>query len=210
MIRVLIADDHPIVREGLKQVLAKARDIIIAGEASSGIDALSGVLSGTYDVVLLDISLPDKSGIEVLKEMKIRKPDIPVLILSMHPEEEYAVRALKAGASGYLTKDSAPYKLVDAIRKVASGKKYISESTAVELLENLKSDGTELPHHSLSDREYEIMLMIASGKRIKDIGRELTLSDKTISTYRNRILTKMKLSSNADITRYVIEKKLTG
>lgn len=208
MIRVLIADDHTIVREGLKQIVADTNDIIVVGEASTGREALDKVLGNDYNLVLLDISMPDGSGLDTLKELKNQKPDIQVLILSIHPEEQYAIRALKAGASGYLTKESASDELIAAIRKVAAGGMYISSSLGEKLASDLITGARKLPHQALSDREYQVMCMIASGKRIKEIAEELSLSVKTISTYRSRILEKMKMKNNIELTRYTIQNRL--
>lgn len=208
MIRVLIADDHTIVREGLKQIVADTNDIIVVGEASTGREALDKVLGNDYNLVLLDISMPDGSGLDTLKELKNRKPGIQVLILSIHPEEQYAIRALKAGASGYLTKESASNELIAAIRKVAAGGMYISSSLGEKLASDLITGARKLPHQALSDREYQVMCMIASGKRIKEIAEELSLSVKTISTYRSRILEKMKMKNNIELTRYTIQNRL--
>ncbi len=208
MIRLLIADDHAVVRRGMKQILAETTDIVAAGEAGNGREALDLIRKNDYDLVLLDISMPGRDGLEVLKELKNLKPKLPVLMLSMYPEEQYAVRSLRSGASGYLTKDSAPDELVAAIRKVHGGGKYVSESLAEKLALKLGADLETPPHETLSDREYQVMCMIASGKAVKEIGAELSLSVKTVSTYRARILMKMKLKSNADLTRYAIDNKL--
>ena len=207
MIRMLVADDHAIVREGLKQILADAKDIVVAGEASNGKEALNQALKKDYDVALLDISMPDVSGLDVLKELKKRKPKLKVLILSMHPEEQYAVRALRAGASGYLTKDSLPDELIAAIRRVVLDRKYVSSSLAEKLAFELETAERPL-HQALSDREYEIMLTIASGKRVTQIADELCLSVKTVSTYRSRVLRKMRMKNNAELIRYCLENRM--
>jgi DNA-binding NarL/FixJ family response regulator len=208
MIRMLIADDHAIVRQGLKQILADAHDIVVADEASNGTDALNQALKKDYDVVVLDITMPDRSGLDILKELKSRKPSLKVLILSMHPEEQYAVRALRAGASGYLTKDSMPDELIAAIRRVVLDRKYVSSSLAEKLAFELET-GAERPlHQALSDREYEVMLMIASGKRVTKIADELYLSVKTVGTYRSRVLQKMRMKNNAELVRYSLENNL--
>jgi DNA-binding NarL/FixJ family response regulator len=207
MIRILVVDDHAIIRQGLKQILAEAHDIDVAGEACKGNEALNQALKNDYDVAVLDITMPDRSGLDILKELKIRKPNLKVLILSMHPEEQYAVRSLKAGASGYLTKDSTPDELISAIRKVALGRKYVSSSLAEKLASQLGT-GAERPlHDALSDRECEVMSMIASGKRLTEIATELYLSVKTVGTYRSRILKKMNLKNNAELVRYNLEKQ---
>jgi two-component system invasion response regulator UvrY len=208
MIKILIADDHPIVRQGFKQVLSETADLVVADEAGNGQEVLSLVAKKDYDVILLDISMPGKNGLEVLKELKIVSPKIPVLILSIYPEEQYAIRALRAGASGYLTKASAPEELISAIRKVSRGGKYIGSSLAEKLAYELDGDSGKAPHETLSDREYQILLMIASGKTVSDIAEEMCLSVKTVSTYRSRILDKMKLKNNAELTTYAIRNKL--
>lgn len=207
-IKVLIADDHAIVREGLKQILAETKDIMISGAAESGFDVIECVRKSECDVLLLDISMPDRSGIEVLKQIKKEYPTIAVLMLSMHREDQYAIRALKAGAAGYLNKQSAPVELVNAIRQVAAGRKYISAALAQELANTIGDDREAPPHESLSDREYQTLVMIASGKAVSDIAAELTLSVKTISMYRARLLQKMKLRHNAELTHYAIRNKL--
>lgn len=208
MIRILIADDHAIVREGLKQVVSKTSDMVVADEASTGQEALEKALKNDYDVVVLDISFPDKNGLDVLKEVKNRKSELPVLMLTIHPEEEVAVSALRAGASGYLTKESAADELVAAIRKVSSGGDYVT-STLAEKLAHILRTGSEKPlHETLSDREYEVMRGIASGKTVKEIATESFLSPSTVRTYRSRILEKMGMKTNADLMRYAIEHKL--
>ncbi len=201
-IRVLIADDHAIVRQGLRQILSETEDMLVAGEAEDGVQAVKMIRDGGWDVVLMDVSMPERNGIDTLKMLKKEFPKLPVLILSMHPEEHYAIRALKAGASGYLTKQSAPDQLVTAIRQVASGKKYVSPSVAEELANAIGEDTDKLPHEKLSDREYQTLCMIASGKAISQIAEELNLSVKTVSVYRARLLEKMKLKNNAELTHY--------
>jgi len=208
MIKILIADDHPIVRQGFKQVLSETADLVVADEAGNGQEVLALVARKDYDVILLDISMPGKNGLEVLKELRITNTKIPVLILSIYPEEQYAIRALKAGASGYLTKASAPEELISAIRKVSRGGKYISSSLAEKIAYQLDGDAEKAPHDTLSDREYQILLMIASGKTVSDIADEMCLSVKTVSTYRSRILDKMKMKNNAELTTYAIRNKL--
>lgn len=201
-IRVLIADDHSIVRQGLRQILSDTEDLVVAGEAANGVEALQLVREGEWDVVLMDVSMPDRNGIDALKLLKKEFPRLPVLILSMHPEEHYAIRALKAGASGYLTKQSAPEQLVHAIRQVSNGKKYVSASLAEELANAISDDSDKAPHEKLSDREYQTLCMIASGKTLTQIAEELNLSVKTVSVYRARLLEKMKMKNNAELTHY--------
>jgi len=208
MIKILIADDHPIVRKGLKQILAETPNIVVAGEANNGAEVLQKVLKDEYDMVLLDISMPGRDGIETLKELKSLKPNLPVLILSIHPEDQYAVRVLRAGAYGYLTKESAPEELISAIRTVSLGRKYISPSVAEKLVCDLDINAKKQPHEKLSDREYQVMHMIASGKTVKEISEDLSLSVKTISTYRARILEKMKMKNIAELIRYAIKSGL--
>jgi len=208
MINILIADDHTIVRKGLKQILAETQDMVVAGEASNGFEVMEKVRNNHYDVLLLDISMPGKSGLDILKELKMENPKLPVLVLSMYPEEQYAVRVLRAGASGYLTKESAPEELVVAMRKVARGKKYVSPSLAEKLAVDLEVDASKPPHETLSDREYQVLCMIASGKTVGEIAEKLLLSAKTISTYRARILEKMNMKNSAELTHYAIQNKL--
>jgi DNA-binding NarL/FixJ family response regulator len=208
IIKVFIADDHAIVREGLKQILAETRDIIVAGEAENGLEAVKLFRKSECQVMLLDISMPDRSGIDVLKQIKKEKPDLAVLMLSMHREDQYAIRSLKAGASGYLTKQSAPRELVTAIRQVAGGLKYISAALAQELANHVGEDHEAPPHDTLSDREYQTLTMIASGKTVGVIAKELSLSVKTVSEYRARLLVKMKLKNSAELTHYAIKNQL--
>jgi two-component system, NarL family, invasion response regulator UvrY len=207
-IRILIADDHPIVRAGFKQVLSETPDMVVADEAGNGQEVLAYLKKKKYDVVLLDISMPGKNGLEILKDLKGDFPKLPVLILSIYPEEQYAIRALRAGASGYLTKASAPNELISAIRKISKGGRYISTSLAEKLANFLDADMTKLPHENLSDREHQVMLLLASGKTVSEIAENLNLSVKTISTYRSHILEKMKMKNNAEITLYAVQNKL--
>ena len=205
MIKILIADDHAIVREGLKQILAETVDMVVGGEATNGQEVLEHVRREDWDLVLLDLAMPGKDGLETLKELKFEKPKLPVLVLSIYPEEQYAVRLLKAGAAGYLTKESAPEELIAAIRKVSQKGKYISSSLAEKLAFYLEA-GSEKPlHEMLSDREYKVMLMIASGKTVKEIADEMFLSIKTVSTYRVRALNKMGMKNNAEFTYYALK-----
>jgi len=207
-IRVFIADDHAIVRAGLKQILAEERDIVVAGEAENGLDATKLIGKARCHVMLLDISLPDRNGIDVLKQVKKDRPELAVLMLSMHREDQYAIRALKAGASGYLTKQSAPRELVTAIRQVASGQKYVSAALAQTLASQIGEDHEAAVHETLSDREYQTLTMIASGMTVSEIAKELSLSVKTISEYRARLLVKMKLKTSAELTTYAIRNGL--
>jgi two-component system invasion response regulator UvrY len=210
MINILIADDHSIVREGLKQIVAESPEMAVRGEAVNGRQVLKLVHKADYDLILLDIAMPGRGGIDTLKELKIEKPEIPVLILSMYPEDQYAVRAIKAGAAGYLTKESAPEELIGAIKKVAQGGKYVSTDLAEKLVETLGKD-TEKPDHAmLSDREYQVMIMIATGKTVKEIADELSLSVKTISTNRARALKKMGMKNNAEFAYYAIKQGLVA
>ncbi len=208
MIHILIADDHAIVRQGLKQILADAADLVVTGEAENGLEALRMLREQPYDMLLLDIAMPGKSGVEVLKQIKQELPKLPVLILSMYPEEQYAVRLIKAGAAGYLTKESAPEQLVKAIRTVAQGKRFINASVAELLANELERDSDQPPHQALSDREFQILRLLASGKTVSEIADALALSVKTISTYRVRLLEKMQLKNNAELTHYAIRNQL--
>jgi two-component system invasion response regulator UvrY len=205
MIRILIADDHTVVREGLKQIISETPDMSIADEAVNGHEVLNKALKNDYDVVVLDITMPGINGLDVLKQIKAQKSKLPILVLSMHPEEQYAVRVIKAGASGYLTKESASDELVAAIRKVSSGRKYITASLAERMAYNLEIDTEKPLHESLSDREYQVLCMIATGKTVKEISERLFLSGKTVSTYRTRILEKMNMKNNAELTYYAIK-----
>ena len=206
--RILIVDDHAIVREGLKQILAEVDDIEVAGEADCSSRALQMARREPWDLVLMDISMPDRSGLETLELLRKEHPGIKVLMLSMHRETQYAVRALKTGAAGYLNKQSAPNQLVDAIRLVASGKKYISAEVAQELASQVSGERDGLPHESLSNREYQTLCMIASGLPVSAIAEKLVLSVKTISMYRARLLKKMQLKNNAELTHYAIKQGL--
>ncbi|MFQ6103282.1 MAG: response regulator [Candidatus Glassbacteria bacterium] len=208
MIRILIADDHAIVRKGLRQILSETSDIVIADEAGSGQEALEKGLENDYDIVVLDISMPDRNGLDILKQLKVEKPGLPVLVLSMHPEEQYAIRALREGAFGYLTKESAPGELIRAIRKISEGRKYVSSSLAEKLATRLKPDADKPPHESLSNREFQVMLLLANGKTVKEAAGEMHLSAKTVSTYRARIMAKMNMKNNAELIRYAIKNGL--
>jgi two-component system invasion response regulator UvrY len=208
LIRVLVVDDHPVVRKGLIQILVEEPDVEAAVEADSAGELLRQVTENEWDVVVLDITLPDRSGLEALKDVKAMRPELPVLILSMHPEDQYALRVLKAGAAGYINKESAADVLVNAVRKVVGGGKYVSPSMAEKLATVVGSDYDVQPHERLSDREFQVMCMIASGKRLKEIGEELCLSVKTVSTYRTRVLDKMGMESNAELTYYAVKNGL--
>lgn len=208
MIKILIADDHPVVRKGLKEIIEETSDMEVTEEASNGQEVLAKVFEKDFDVVLLDISMPGRSGLDILKELKSQRPKLSVLVLSIHPEEQYAVQVLKAGAAGYLTKKSAPDELVSALRKVSAGGKYVSPSLAEKLASALETGIDRPAHETLSAREYEVMRKIASGKTVTEISKELFLSPKTISTYRTRILEKMRMKNNAELIRYAIKNRL--
>lgn len=208
MIRVLLADDHAIVRAGLKEILADTGDIEVAGEATNGQEVLAQVRGHDYDMVVLDMSMPGRNGIELIKLVKAEKPKLKVLVLSMHSEEQYAVRALKAGASGYLSKESAADQLVAAIRRIAGGGAYVSPETAERLALDAGKTTDAAPHTMLSDREFQVFQLIAAGKSITDIARQLSLSVKTVSTHKTRILQKMKFANQAELIRYAIENKI--
>jgi two-component system invasion response regulator UvrY len=209
VIRVLIADDHPIVRKGLLQIVVGESDICVAAETGDAREALKLLGSEPFDAVILDISMPGMSGLEALSQIRSRHPKLPVLILSTHPESELAVRAVKAGAAGYLNKDLAPEELVGAIRHIASGRRYVSASVAEILAESLASPRSD-PHDALTDREYEVLVLIAAGKSVSEIAREMALSVKTVSTYRTRILEKMRMRNNAELMRYAIQAGLAA
>jgi two-component system invasion response regulator UvrY len=208
MIRVLVADDHAVVRRGVVQILDEAPDLVAAGEASTGREVLQQVQENDYDVLVLDIGMPDGSGLEVLHQLRTLRPELRVLILSMYPERQYALRALKAGAAGYLTKESAPDELVAAVHRIAQGGKYITQSLAEELTAALVGEAEQAPEEILSDREFQVVCMLAEGKTIAAIASELALSVKTVSTYRARVLEKLNLSNTAEIIRYAFEHKL--
>jgi two-component system, NarL family, invasion response regulator UvrY len=205
---ILIVDDHAIVRQGLRQILMESDSTIFIKEADCGSDAIRQVRAGEWNVVVLDISLPDRNGIDILKQIKKEYPKIPVLMLSMHEEGLYAIRALKAGASGYITKQSAPAELMAAIHQVARGRKYLTATLAEAMADSLGADHERLPHETLSDREYQTLCLIASGKGLTDVAEEMRLSVKTVSVYRARLLEKMKLKNNAELTHYAIKNGL--
>jgi two-component system, NarL family, invasion response regulator UvrY len=204
-LKVLIVDDHAVVREGLKFILAKAPEFEVTGEAANAFEAMALVRNNSFDLVLLDIALPGKTGVELLKVIKGELPNLPVLVLSTYPEDQYALRVLKQGASGYLTKESAPQLLITAIRKVAAGGSYLSPALGDRLLKEIRGDGDRPLHEVLSDRELEIFTLIAAGRSLTDIAEHLHVSIKTVSTYRTRILEKTGFKTNADLTRYALE-----
>jgi len=204
MIRLVVADDHPIVREGLKQVLSGASDLAVVGEAQNGHEVLQRVRELEFDVLLLDMSMPGKSGIELIKQVRGEKPKLRILVLSMHPEPQYAVRAIKAGASGYLTKESASAQLVSAIRKVAGGGAFITDSVAEQLALGAMPQTEGPPHRALSDREFQVLQLLVSGKAVSDVAEELNLSVKTVSTHKARIMQKMNMSNPTELIRYAL------
>jgi DNA-binding NarL/FixJ family response regulator len=208
MIRILVADDHAVVREGVKRIVADTSDLVVAAEASQSQEVLSKVAARTCDVVLLDISMPGRSGLEILQQLKRAHPALPVLVFSVHPENQYALRVFKAGASGYLTKDSIPEELVTAIRKVVRGGHYVSPSLAEHLVLEVTTGSDKPPHANLSDREYQVLCLLASGKTATEIAKELSLSVKTVSTHRSRILAKMHMKTNAELMHYAIRHRL--
>jgi two-component system, NarL family, invasion response regulator UvrY len=208
MIKLLVVDDHPVVRQGIRQMLAETSDIVIGSEAVDGTEALDLVRREEWDVILLDLSMPGSDGLELVKQLRAERPRTPILILSMHPEDQFAMRAIRAGASGYLTKNSAPTELVNAIRRVAGGAHYLSPWLAERLAREISGEPTKPLHEMLSDREYQIMLKIASGTSIKEIAAELGLSPKTIGTYRFRLTRKMQLTTDAELTGYVFRNRL--
>ena len=210
MIRILIADDHPVVRQGLARILAKDPELSVVGEVGNGAEVVGKVRRGGCDVILLDVSLPGMNGLEVLKQLRIDMPKLPVLMLSVHPEEQYAIRALKAGASGYLTKASAPEELITAIKTIAKGKQYITPSLGEKLAAEVRDlRDKKPPHEALSDREYDVLCRLGRGQTVGEIAADLSLSAKTVSTYRVRILAKMGMTNNAQLMRYVLEQGIT-
>ena len=208
MIRVLVADDHTIVREGLKQILSRSGDLAVAGEATNGNDVLKLVREQEWDVLVTDMSMPGRNGIELIKLVKAARPQLPVLVLSMYGEDQYAVRAIRAGASGYLNKESASDQLVAAIRKIAGGGIHVSAAVAEALFHNVRGGDTGAPHEQLSDREFQVLKLIAGGQSVADIAATLSLSPKTVSTHKTRILDKMHMSNQAELIRYAIEHRL--
>jgi DNA-binding NarL/FixJ family response regulator len=208
MIRILIADDHSVVRQGLQQIVSEHPNMVVAAEAASGEEALELVRSNEFDVAILDIAMPGRGGLDILRDLRAARPDMKVIVLSMYSEEQYAVRILRDGASAYLTKTSAPDELVLAIETVAAGRRYITPSIADRLAGYIEDSTTRPAHELLSDREMQVLVLIGSGKTVREIAEELTLSVKTVSTYRSRLLEKMALASNADLIRYAIHHRL--
>jgi DNA-binding NarL/FixJ family response regulator len=208
VIKVLVADDHAIVRRGLRQILAETQDILVGGEAATAQEVMRLVQDERWSVVILDISLPGGSGLDLLADIRKVRPDLPVLILTVHSEDQYAVRAIRAGAAGFLTKESAPEKLIEAVRKVASGGRYVSAELAETLASVLAGESRGAPHERLSDREFEILKMLASGRTVSEVARDLKLSVKTVSTHRTRLLKKMAMKTNAELTAYAIRNGL--
>lgn len=208
MIKILIADDHTVVRKGLRQILVEEFPDALIEEVPDGAELMKKVIKGSWDLIISDLSMPGKNGLEALQEIKQLHPNLPVLILSIHPEEQYAIRVLKAGASGYLKKDTAPDELVDAVQRILQGKKYITLSIAEKLAANLDQDSEKKLHETLSDREFNVFKMIAAGKSISEVAEILSLSVTTVSTYRARIMTKMSMKNNANLTLYAIQNDL--
>jgi DNA-binding NarL/FixJ family response regulator len=208
MIRALITDDHAVVRRGLKDLLTDSQHIDVAGEASCAREAMQQVRSGQWDILILDINLPDRNGLDLLRDLKAERPDLPILILTVCPEDQFAVRALRSGAAGYLTKASAPEELVDAVEKVARGGRYVSPAVAERLAVLVGGEYDGLPHEALSEREYQVTRMLASGKTVSQIAAEMNLSVKTVSTYRSRVLDKMGMRTNAELTYYAVRNQL--
>jgi two-component system, NarL family, invasion response regulator UvrY len=206
--KIIIVDDHELIREGIKKVAAKESDIEVTGEASNSVELFELLDKHEADIVLLDISLPGRSGIDIITDIKIKAPDTKILILTMHPEDRFAVQALKAGASGYITKNNASKSLVSALRKISDGRKYISSNLAEQLASELELNYEKPPHESLSTREFEVMRLIVEGKAVRDIAEILSISANTVASYRSRILEKMKMKTNAEIIRYALENKL--
>jgi two-component system invasion response regulator UvrY len=204
MIRIAIADDHPIVREGLRRIVSEDAGISVAGEASTAVELFRLLGAAAVDIILLDVSMPGAAFIETLADLRSRHPSVRILVLSAHPEDQWAMRSLQAGAAGYLTKDHSPEQLVNAIRRVARGGKYVSETMAERLAGMMDSGRTRAPHELLSDREFEVLRALGGGMMVKDVAAQLHLSAKTVSTYRTRLLEKMGLKTKADLVRYVV------
>lgn len=210
MITILIADDHPVVREGLKGIIARASDMKVGGEALNGQEVLQMVADQEWDVVVLDIGMPGRDGLEIMRDLHGEKPDLPVLMLSMYPEDQVAVRALKAGAAGYMNKETAPKELVNAIRKIHGGGKYVSTALAEKLAASLEENAQTAPHELLSNREFQVLRLVASGKEAQEIADELFISVKTVRTYRDRILEKLDLKNEVELAHYAIQHRLLG
>jgi two-component system, NarL family, invasion response regulator UvrY len=208
MITLLVVDDHAVVRQGIRQILAETTDIVVGADAVNGTDALARARAGTWDAILLDLALPDSHGLDVLKQIRAEQAQVPILVLSMHPEDQFALRAIRAGASGYLTKNSAAEELVSAIRTVVNGRHYLSPWLADRLAREATGDPSKAAHEQLSDREYQVLMRIASGKSTKEIADELNISPKTVGTYRSRLAEKMRLSTDAELTGYVFRHRL--
>ena len=208
-IRVVVADDHPILRAGLVSVLNASSDLRVVSEAGNGAEVLRAIREVNFDVLLLDVSMPGRSGLELMRHIRKDFPRLPILIVSSHPEDQYALRAIKAGASGYLTKMSAPSDLVSAVRTVSNGRKFITPALAELLADHVERPDNETPHESLSDREFQTLKLIAAGHSLTDIAEVLCISVKTVSVYRSRVLEKMRMKSNVELTRYVVERRLT-
>lgn len=209
MVKILVADDHPVVRDGIRQILTGVGDMLVVDEVGNGRELLDRARTVEHDLILLDLSMPEISGIDVLKQLKLERPKIPIVILTMYSENQFAIRALKAGAAAYLTKTSTARELVDAVRKVVAGGRYVTPSVAERLAGYLSADAEKPPHEKLSDREYQVLRMIASGKSTRRIATELALSVKTIATYRARIFEKMQLKSPAELATYVVRNRLS-
>ncbi|NUO83716.1 response regulator transcription factor [candidate division KSB1 bacterium] len=205
MIKILIADDHPVVREGLRQILARSSDMTVGGEALNGQEVMEKIAAEEWDVLVLDIGMPGRDGLEVLKDVHREQPDLPVLVLSMYPEEQVAVRALKAGAAGYMNKETAPKELVNAIKKIYDGGKYVSAALAEKLASSLDTHAKAEPHETLSDREFQVFRLLASGKEANEIAEELFISVKTVRTYRDRIHEKLHLKNDVELARYAMK-----
>ncbi|MCC6880163.1 MAG: response regulator transcription factor [Rhodocyclaceae bacterium] len=208
MIRILLADDHAIIRDGLRQIFAETGDLQVAGEAASGHEVLARVREADWDILLLDLSMPGKSGLELIKQIKTEKPRLPILVLSMHEPEQYAQRALRAGAAGYLNKDSDAPQLIEVVRKVARGGVFVGPEVAEQMARGLMPDAERLPHSLLSDREFQVFRLIAGGIAITDIARQLSLSVKTVSTHKTRIMQKMNLANHTELVRYALDHRL--
>jgi DNA-binding NarL/FixJ family response regulator len=208
MITLLVVDDHAVVRQGIRQILAETTDIVVGADAVNGVEALARARDGSWDAIVLDLALPDNHGLDVLKQLRAEQARVPILVLSMHPEDQFALRAIRAGASGYLTKNSAAEELVTAIRTVVNGRHYLSPWLADRLAREVTGDPSKAAHEQLSDREYQVMMRIASGKTTKEIADELSISPKTVGTYRSRLAQKLTLTTDAELTAYVFRHRL--